>query len=93
MSMQPGMRAFRSGGVAALRFQHARQWDLETGKKRRRKHIAGIGRKLDDAGEAVALAAIDANRVDLGIDHPVFGDACSFVQSTLDRLIPLSGAW
>ena len=41
------------------------------------------------AGEAVAVAAVDADDVDLGVDDPVLADAELLVAAPLDRLVAL----
>ena len=69
-----------------------RERDVETGEERRGKHVASLARELHGPGEAVALAAIDANHVDLRIDDPVFDDGRVLVQAALDRLVALASA-
>ena len=73
-------------------FEHVRQRDLEAGKNCRRQHVACLARKLERSREAIPIAAVDADHIDIGVGDPVFEDVCILVQAALDRFVSLASA-
>jgi hypothetical protein len=70
--------------------EHARERDVEPGEERRREDVVCLPRELDRPAEAVAVAAVDADDVDLGVDDPVLADAELLIPSSIDRLVALA---
>ena len=69
-----------------------RQRDLEPWQQLRRQHVARLARDLDGSIESIAVSGVDADDVDVRIDHPVLEDVRALVQPTFDRFGALSSA-
>ena len=69
------------------------QREIETGEQGRGEHIAGLHGAFDRPAKSLALAPEHADRVQLGIDHPVFVDTETLVDSPLDGFVALARAW
>jgi len=71
--------------------EHVRERDVETWEEGRGEHVSSLARQLDGSSEAIAVTAVDADHVDLLIDHPILEDVPPLVQPPLDRLVALPG--
>src|SRR5262249_52113989 len=69
--------------------ENSEEREFETGEQRRRQYVVSFSPQLTRAREDARLAPINSDGVYFRIDHPVFRDRHTFVELTLDRLIPL----